>query len=136
MPDRDGLGFTHRPLSSSFLWFIFRILQGNPKKELLRGLWVDLSHATSSVVGLSVPAAGVFPPWRCHRLWNPGFPKDILGGSWIVISGLASPQIQVLTIATLLLTPLITTREPPSRHHKRWPFCVRHRSLPRLSRGR
>ena len=21
-----GLGFTHRPLSSSFLWFIFRIL--------------------------------------------------------------------------------------------------------------
>ena len=31
---------THRPLSSSFLWFIFRILYGNPKKELLRGLWV------------------------------------------------------------------------------------------------
>ena len=36
-------GFTHRPLSSSFLWFIFRILQGNPKKELLRGLWVGLT---------------------------------------------------------------------------------------------
>ena len=32
--------FIHRPLSSSFLWFIFRVLQGNPKKELLRGLWV------------------------------------------------------------------------------------------------
>ena len=30
----------HRPLSSSFLGFVFRILQGNPKKELLRGLWV------------------------------------------------------------------------------------------------
>ena len=30
---------THRPLSSSFLWFIFRILYGNPKIELLRGLW-------------------------------------------------------------------------------------------------
>ena len=29
----------HRPLSRSFLWFIFRILLGNPKKELLRGLW-------------------------------------------------------------------------------------------------
>ena len=30
---------THRPLSSSFLWLIFRILfYGNPKKELLRGL--------------------------------------------------------------------------------------------------
>ena len=31
---------THRLLSSSFLRFIFRILQGNPKKELLRSLWV------------------------------------------------------------------------------------------------
>ena len=29
---------THRPLSSSFFWFIFRILYGNPQKELLRGL--------------------------------------------------------------------------------------------------
>ena len=27
---------TRRPLSSSFLRFIFRILQGSPKKELLR----------------------------------------------------------------------------------------------------
>ena len=32
---------THRPLSSSFLWSRFRILYGNPKKELLRGLWVN-----------------------------------------------------------------------------------------------
>ena len=31
---------TYRPLGSSFLWFIFRILQGNPQKELLGGLWV------------------------------------------------------------------------------------------------
>ena len=30
-----------KPLNSSFLWFIFRILQGNPKKELLGGLWVE-----------------------------------------------------------------------------------------------
>ena len=35
-------GFTHRLLSGLFLWFIFRILQGNPKKELLRSLWVGL----------------------------------------------------------------------------------------------
>ena len=28
---------THGPLSSSFLWFILRILSGNPQKELLRG---------------------------------------------------------------------------------------------------
>ena len=33
---------THRLLSSSFLWFIFRILQGSPKKELLRSRWVEL----------------------------------------------------------------------------------------------
>ena len=34
---------THRPPSSSVLWFIFRILQGTPKKELLMGLWVVIS---------------------------------------------------------------------------------------------
>ena len=34
------IGSTHRPLSSSFLWFILRLLRGNPKKELLRGPWV------------------------------------------------------------------------------------------------
>ena len=34
------LATTHRPLSSSFLWFIFRILYGSPTKELLRGRWV------------------------------------------------------------------------------------------------
>ena len=33
---------THRLLSSSSLWFIFRILQVSPKKELLRSLWVAL----------------------------------------------------------------------------------------------
>ena len=40
------LGSTHRHLSSSFLWFIFRILQGTPKKELLRGLWVETGKPT------------------------------------------------------------------------------------------
>ena len=34
--------FTHRPQSSSFLGFPYRILNMNPKKELLWGLWVDL----------------------------------------------------------------------------------------------
>ena len=33
-------GHTHRPRSGSFLWVICKILYGNPKKELLRGLWV------------------------------------------------------------------------------------------------
>ena len=36
-----GLDGTHRPPSSSFLWFVFRILYGNPKEGLLRGLWVQ-----------------------------------------------------------------------------------------------
>ena len=35
------VGTTHRPLSSSFVWFIFRTLKVIPNKELLRGLWVS-----------------------------------------------------------------------------------------------
>ena len=35
-----GLGFTHRPLSSSFLGLPYRVLNINHKKELLRSLWV------------------------------------------------------------------------------------------------
>ena len=33
-------GYPYRPLSSSFLGVILRILYGNPNKELLRGLWL------------------------------------------------------------------------------------------------
>ena len=36
------------------------------------------------------------------------------GGSWVVISGVISPLIWHITIVTLLVTPLITTHEPPS----------------------
>ena len=39
----------------------------------------------------------------------------LLGGSWVVISRVISPLILVITIVTLLITPLITTHEPPSR---------------------
>ena len=39
-----GLGFTHRPLSSSFLGLPYRILNMNHKKELLRGLWVGFAR--------------------------------------------------------------------------------------------
>ena len=38
---------THRLLSSSFLWFIFRFLQASPKKELLRSLWVNPKPKTA-----------------------------------------------------------------------------------------
>ena len=40
---------------------------------------------------------------------------SLLGGSWVVISGVISPLIRVISIATLVITPLITTHEPPSR---------------------
>ena len=36
----QGLGFTQRPLSSSFLGLPYRILNINHNKQLLRGLWV------------------------------------------------------------------------------------------------
>ena len=41
--------------------------------------------------------------------------KGVLGGSRVVISGVISLLIWVISIATLLITPLITTHEPPSR---------------------
>ena len=40
---------------------------------------------------------------------------DLLGGSWVVLSGVISPLIWVISIGTPLLAPLITTHEPPSR---------------------
>ena len=59
-----------------------------------------------------------------HPLWffNPsllvfGKPAEfcsLLGGSWVVISGVIRPLIWVITIVTLLITPLVTTHEPPS----------------------
>ena len=39
----------------------------------------------------------------------------LLGGSWVVISGGISPQMWVIFIVALLITPLIATLEPPSK---------------------
>ena len=50
--------------------------------------------------------------WECL---TEGSPQTLLGGSWVVISGVISPLIWVVSIATLLITPLTTTHEPPSR---------------------
>ena len=41
----SGLGFTHRPLSSSLLLGLpYRILNINHKKEPLRGRWVEIGY--------------------------------------------------------------------------------------------
>ena len=42
----------------------------------------------------------------------------LLGGSGVVISGVISPLIRVISIVTLVVTLLITTHEPPSRLRK------------------
>ena len=39
----------------------------------------------------------------------------VLGGSGVVVSGVISPLIWVISIVTLLITLLITTHEPPSK---------------------
>ena len=41
--------------------------------------------------------------------------RGLLGGPWVVITGVINPLIRVISIVTLLLTALITTHEPPSR---------------------
>ena len=44
-----------------------------------------------------------------------GVHSELLGGSWVGISGVISPLIWVMSIVTLLISLLITTHEPPSR---------------------
>ena len=53
-----GSGFTHRPLSSSFLGLPYRILNINHKKELLRGLWVEWVRVQISGVIVWLRAQG------------------------------------------------------------------------------
>ena len=40
---------------------------------------------------------------------------SILGGSWVVISGVTSKVTIIITHIRALITPLITTHEPPSK---------------------
>ena len=39
----------------------------------------------------------------------------LLGGSWVVISGVISRVTRLMTLIRVLITLLITTHEPPSR---------------------
>ena len=56
-----------------------------------------------------------FPKFLAAVLGGSCWPLRLLGGSCVVISRVISPLIWVITILTLLITPLITTHEPPSR---------------------
>ena len=47
---------------------------------------------------------------------NNGTPNPrLLGGSWVVISGLTSTEVRCIANLRILITPLTTTHEPPSR---------------------
>ena len=47
--------------------------------------------------------------------WEPALPSpSLLGGSWLVISRVISRITTVITHIKRLITPLITTHEPPS----------------------
>ena len=57
---------------------------------------------------------------RCDRTgWISRFKNSpVLLGSWVVVSRVISLLKWVITIVTLLITPLITTHEPPgTRKH-------------------
>ena len=56
-------------------------------------------------------------PSLLERSWQPvvawAGEVGFVGGSWVAISGVVSPPIWVISVVTLLMTPLITTHEPP-----------------------
>ena len=52
--------------------------------------------------------------WASKACQNEFLLNQALGGSWVVLSGVVSTLIWVISIATLLITLLITGHEPPS----------------------
>ena len=64
------LAFTHRPQSSSFLGLPYIILNMNPKKELLWGLWVHKSSKTQSVSSLGFPPLNAIQGQIIGKCWN------------------------------------------------------------------
>ena len=91
-----------------------RILFQDPRAQII--IWYRhpsdhdgvLAQVYSATSTCSHPAA--VHSTNCFRLRIP-----ILGGSWVVISGVISPLIWVITLVTRNITPLTTTPEPPSR---------------------
>ena len=77
---------------------------------------MTLLHSTWSLID----TASLYTVLRCgvahaNRERDTETARRLLGGSWVVISGAISPLIWVITIVTLLIIPLITTHEPPSK---------------------
>ena len=67
---------------------------------------------------LQEPRAGQ-PRARAMAVFQDNPCLDILGGSWVVVNGVISPLIWVISIVTVLTTPLVTAHEPPSGAYRR-----------------
>ena len=52
------------------------------------------------------------------------FRSSVLGGSWVVVSGVVGRLSKVIAHIRGLITPLITTHEPPSRDAEWRPILV------------
>ena len=68
----------------------------------------------------------------CRRATS--WPKTPLGGSWVVISGVISKVNIVITQVRGLITPLITTHEPPSKPLDGLQACCYSQKLPGQSK--
>ena len=97
-----------------------------------QGLKLEVSGAASAFTLAS---------WRC-QLPSPSLQVSgnsfremllVLGGSWLVTSGVISPLIWVISTVTLLRTPLITSHEPPSTPGSRGALRARWQPTPLLS---
>ena len=55
------------------------------------------------------PEVGSPGAWSCRQSLG------LLGGSWVVISGVICPLRRLISIVILLITLIITTHEPPRR---------------------
>ena len=78
------------------------------------GVWLQNSCDEQTSASQQHPIAKV--PRAAHAQGGAGTREDrvpevqgLLGGSWVVISGVISPLISVISLVTLLITPFITT---------------------------
>ena len=94
------LGLCHWILNLRRLWQM--------KKELQWSLEL-VNESFHAAVSWGILAARIAAKNSC-RISS----QELLGGSWVVRSGVISPLIWVINIATLLISSLINTHEPPS----------------------